>query len=326
MQWCRRSTNQPMKINFAEHRSLITFIGACVAVAIGATVLLYIYINRELLPPAPVERPPTDEPIATIPAPVTDTKVLGQSIELRDITVSTFGNGETHVLLVGGIHGGYEWNTVALAEQMIAHLTAVPSLVPENLTVSIIPALNPDGLALVTNGSTQNITPALVTRWSSNGLGRFNANDVDLNRNFACKWQPQATWRGASIAAGTHAFSEPEARALRDYVLQTRPTAVVFWHSVAGAVYASECEAGVLPATLVLMNAYAEAADYAAVPVFDAYPVTGDAEGWLASIGIPAITVELETRDTAEWERNLAGTEALLAVVASQSVTTTPQQ
>ncbi|MDA1334643.1 MAG: hypothetical protein O2794_01340 [bacterium] len=44
---------------------------------------------------------------------------------------------------------------------------------------------------------------------------------------------------------------------------------------------------------------------------FDAYEITGDAEGWLASINIPAITVELKTHETIEWSQNKAGIEAL---------------
>jgi hypothetical protein len=85
----------------------------------------------------------------------------------------------------------------------------------------------------------------------------------------------------------------------------------VFWHSQANAVYASECENGILAETLAIMNAYATAANYQAVDAFDAYEITGDAEGWLASIGIPAITVELSTHETIEWEKNLAGAKAL---------------
>jgi hypothetical protein len=60
------------------------------------------------------------------------------------------------------------------------------------------------------------------------------------------------------------------------------------------------------------MNTYATAANYGAVPVFDAYPITGDAEGWLASLGIPAVTVELGSRTSIEWTQNLAGVEAVL--------------
>ncbi|MFN3188606.1 MAG: M14 family metallopeptidase [Candidatus Paceibacteria bacterium] len=245
------------------------------------------------------------------------TQVLGQSVENRDVTIYSFGDGLSNVLFVGGVHGGYEWNSVLLAEAMIEYFTFNLELIPSDLTVNIIPVLNPDGLAMVTDGKTENLHATEITGWSSDGTGRFNANGVDLNRNFACKWQPQASWRGNAIPAGTVAFSEPEAQILRDYVLTTTPKAVVFWHSVAGAVYGSECEDGILPATLDIMNAYAVASSYGAVPIFDAYPVTGDAEGWLASIGIPAVTVELETRNSIEWQRNLAGTKAVLELISS---------
>jgi len=89
---------------------------------------------------------------------------------------------------------------------------------------------------------------------------------------------------------------------------------VVFWHSQANNVYASECENGVLPETLSLMRAYSAASNYGAVPVFDAYPITGDAEGWLASIGIPAVTVELGSRTSIEWAQNLSGMKAVLSM------------
>jgi hypothetical protein len=146
----------------------------------------------------------------------------------------------------------------------------------------------------------------------STGEGRFNANNVDLNRNFDCKWAPESSWRGKTVSAGTGAFSEPEAMSLKNYVEKISPKAAVFWHSQANNVYASECDNGVLPETLTIMNAYSIAADYGAVPIFDAYPITGDAEGWLASIGIPAVTVELGSRTSIEWEQNLSGTNALL--------------
>ena len=60
------------------------------------------------------------------------------------------------------------------------------------------------------------------------------------------------------------------------------------------------------------MNVYSQASGYKAIKTFDAYEVSGDVEGWLASINIPAITVELKTHETVEWERNLAGIKAIL--------------
>lgn len=288
---------------------------AIIGMVIGIIVLLTVAFF--LLQPKEVEPEPIAEVVPEVieaPAPVwPERSVIGSSVEGRSIEAYRFGDGDTNLLFVGGIHGGYEWNSIALAYEMIDYLTNDTNRVPENLSISIIPNLNPDGLFLAT-GREGRITydENLGTRMHADGIGRMNANGVDLNRNFACKWAPESTWRSQVVSAGTSAFSEPEAVALRDYVTSIAPDAVVFWHSQANNVYASECEDGVLPETLAVMETYASAAGYGEVPVFDAYPITGDAEGWLASLGIPAVTVELGSRTSIEWSRNLAGTEALI--------------
>ncbi len=251
-------------------------------------------------------------------------EVIGKSVEGRKIESYTYvGTGpllgtstnpaKKHVVFVGGMHGGYEWNSVLLAYQFMDYLKVNPTAIPANLTVTIIPAINPDGVFKVIGKEgrfTQAEIPAVTTEVSASG--RFNAHGIDLNRNFGCHWAPTSMWQSKTVSAGTSAFSEPEAAAIRDYALKYRPDGFVFWHSQANAVYASECDNGVLPGTTDIMNAYAKAAGYPAVASFTAYKITGDSEGWLASIGIPAITVELKTHETTEWDKNLAGIKALL--------------
>jgi murein tripeptide amidase MpaA len=272
--------------------------------------ILFILLSSESQPEVIVE--PQPEVIVEV-TPTTTVTTIGTSVESRAIEAHVIGSGENNLLFVGGVHGGYEWNSILLAYEMIDHFTANPDEIPENTRMHIIPNLNPDGLFLATGLDGRfEATDISSTEMHTTGEGRFNANGVDLNRNFACKWAPESSWRGRTVSAGTSAFSEPEAAALRDYVNQISPQVAVFWHSQANNVYASECESGVLPETLTVMNAYAIAGNYGAVPVFDAYPITGDAEGWLASINIPAVTVELETRTSIEWTRNLAGTKAVL--------------
>jgi hypothetical protein len=237
-------------------------------------------------------------------------QVIGSSVEGRKIEAYTFGTGAIKLLFVGGIHGGYEWNSVLLAYKFMDYLEVNPEVIPVNLSVVIIPSANPDGVYRVT-GKEGRFTAMDVSTKVPVGAGRLNARSVDLNRNFACKWQTNGTWRGASVSGGSEAFSEPEARAIRDFVLANKPVATIFWHSQSNAVYASECQNGILPKTLDIMTAYSRASGYPAVKTFDSYAVTGDAEGWLASINIPAITVELKTHETIEWEKNLAGIKAL---------------
>jgi hypothetical protein len=187
------------------------------------------------------------------------------------------------------------------------YLQAHPSVIPSNLSVAVIPSANPDAVFAVVGVEGRFTVEQVPDAPNTTGVGRFNAHNVDLNRNFGCHWQPESMWKGKTVNAGSAAFSEPEAIAIREYVLAHTPVAAIFWHSAANAVYASECNEGVLPATVKIMNTYATAAHYTPIASFDAYPIKGDAEGWLASIGIPAITVELSTHDTTDWDRNLAG-------------------
>ena len=239
-------------------------------------------------------------------------KNIGTSVEGRVIEAYIFGQGTHHLIFVGGMHGGYEWNSVLLAYQFIDYFRANPNSIPENVSVAVIPSLNPDGVYRVLGKEGRFTAGEALAQESTNGVGRFNAHNVDLNRNFDCKWKPKSTWKGQVVSAGTKAFSEPEAVAMRDFVSEYKPEGVVFWHSKANAVYASECEQGILPETLDIMNLYSRASGYGAVTSFDAYEISGDAEGWLASIYIPAITVELKTHETVEWEQNLAGVKSLL--------------
>ena len=238
-------------------------------------------------------------------------ETIGLSVEGRPIEAYTYGSGTKHLVFMGGIHGGYEWNSVVLAYEFLDYLENTSGTLPAGLTVTVIPSANPDGVFNVVGKEGRFAVGDVPTSQSVQAAGRFNANKVDLNRNFDCKWQPKSTWREVEVSAGTAPFSEPEAAALRDFILRNPPTAAIFWHSQANAVYASECEDGILPETRAIMNAYSRASGYPAVDTFDAYEVTGDAEGWLTSIGIPAITVELKTHETIEWDENLAGIKAL---------------
>lgn len=266
-----------------------------------------------------MKAPVVEVPQLTITPPDPRDSIIGASVEGRDIHAYTYGDGATHVVFVGGMHGGYEWNSVLLAYQFMDYLKAYPGTVPSGVTVTVIPDLNPDAVFKAV-GKEGRFAEADVPSGDLSAE-RFNADDVDLNRNFDCHWEPTGTWKSTTVSAGSAPFSEPEARAMRDYALSVKPAAVIFWHSAAGGVYASECAKGVLPQTVEIMNAYAKASGYPAIESFDAYPVTGDSEGWLASIGVPALTVELTKHDSVEWSENLAGIKAVLSYYGGGALT-----
>ena len=242
--------------------------------------------------------------------------VIGKSVEGRDITAYSYGTGSKKILFVGGIHGGYEWNTVLVAYQLMDYLTANSTAVPANEQVTVIPVLNPDGLFKVV-GTDGRFTAADVP--SSQSLvvsGRFNANQVDLNRNFDCDWQPTGMWQNTAVDGGSAVFSEPETQAFKSFIATYAPSAVVGWYSAAGGVYSSSCDSGILPETKAITDVYAKASGYPAHAAFDSYALTGDMENWLAKQKIPAISVLLTDHTDVEWDKNLAGVQALIAYYA----------
>ena len=287
--------------------------GSSAAKALGAGLLALVLIGIGLLVyfsrPAPVPPPGPQAPVPTSTGPVA--VQVGSSVAGRAITAYTYGTGQTNLLFVGGIHGGYEWNSALLAYQFMDYLSAHPEAVPANESITVIPSANPDGVFKVIGKEGRFAVADVPANPGPLGTGRMNAHDVDLNRNFDCHWAATSTWQGRPESAGTAAFSEPEAQAIRTAITKYKPSAVVFWHSASGTVYASECGAGASTQDLAVMNTYATAAGYKTSAVFDAYSITGDAEGWLASIGIPAVTVELTTHDVVEFDKNLAGAKAL---------------
>ncbi len=238
--------------------------------------------------------------------------VIGTSVEERAITAYHYGTGKTELLFVGGIHGGYAWNTVLVAYELMDYLEANPSAIPANVKVTVIPVLNPDGLAKAVQSDGRFNATDVSTSDATLVVGRFNAHTVDLNRNFDCDWQSSGTWQNKTVSGGSKVFSEPESQALRDYVEAHDITAAVVWYSAAGGVYASNCHNGVLPETTTLTYLFAKASGYTANNSFDFYQLTGDMVNWLAKNNIPAISVLLTNHKDVEWDKNKAGIEAIL--------------
>ena len=271
--------------------------------------------------PPPTEAPPTYEPppvsltlAPTLTAVATEETVpyavynFGQSSRGFPFTAFQFNNGPQHVVIVGGIHGGYEWNTILLAYEAIDYFLNNPAAVPDSVTLTIIPSANPDGQELVT-GKTGYFSVADLA--ADTIPGRFNGNNVDLNRNWDCLWAPTGTWRSREVSGGEAPFSEPESIALRDFLLQKRPDAVIFLHSAANGVFASGCPDTHQP-SMDLASIYGAAAGYPVYERFSAYEVTGDAGDWLSTQGITSISIELKNHENLDLEQNLSGILAVL--------------
>lgn len=223
--------------------------------------------------------------------------IIGLSFSGRPIEVYSFGQGERKRMIVAGIHGGYEWNTVALADELIMYLDEHPGEIPSDLTLYILRNLNPDGDVRGHDKS-----------------GRTNDRGVDLNRNFpinwAAEWDRDGCVQDTGITSGAGPGSEPETRALMNFI-QTHPLeALISYHSAA---------LGIFPGgspwdrdSIRLAEEIARATTYSYPPIDTGCQYTGTLADFAVDQGAAAVDLELSNHRDTDLEMNLTVLQILM--------------
>ena len=225
--------------------------------------------------------------------------IIGFSLAARPIEVYTFGAGEKEYLIVAGIHGGYEWNTIALANELITHINENPGVIPTDVTLYIIRNMNPDGEA------------------RDHGVdGRVNNNGVDLNRNFPSEnwikeWDRDGCWIYRPTTGGAFGGSEPETRSVMGFISSRRLEALISYHSAALGVFP-----GGVPWTgpsKRLASTLAKATGYPYPPIDTGCEYTGTLADWAVENEVgAAVDMELRNHRDTDFEENLKALKVFL--------------
>jgi predicted deacylase len=218
---------------------------------------------------------------------------IGTSAQGRAINAYYFGSGATTIIYTGAIHGS-ESSTKSLMDRWIQDLEAKARTIPAHLTVVVVPTVNPDGYA---RGS------------------RVNANNVDLNRNFATSdWQKDITTVNNQPfpgGGGASAMSEPETKTIAALAQRLHPKVILSYHSIGSMVAANQSGA-----STGLAAVYAQLSGYRNITGqsdsnFE-YSISGTADDWYAQMGIPSVLVELGSHSYHQFERNQSAMWAMI--------------
>lgn len=187
---------------------------------------------------------------------------LGQSARGRPLWSLQFGRGENRVLY-NAEHHANEWITTPLllyfAEKLAAAYAAGGALAGQDAadlfasaTLCLIPAVNPDGMDLVT-GELQSGESFEAAQRIARAYPRFpfpagwkaNLQGVDLNLQYPAGWErARAIKFGQGIVSpapadyvGSAPLEAPEARALYDFTLRFSPALIQAWHTQGEVIY-----------------------------------------------------------------------------------------
>jgi predicted deacylase len=268
------------------------------AIGISPTALFSYFVPSVTPNPrtTPYEALVATPTVFALPSGRTST-IIGLSVEGRPLEVYTFGQGESQRMIVAGIHGGYEGNTIRLADQLILYLDDHPEAVPSGVTLYILRSLNPDGDAR-----------------SHDKYGRTNANGVDLNRNFPvhwlAEWKRDGCWDELPTTGGSGPGSEPETKALMRFLSAHKIEALISYHSAA---------LGIFPGgepwdedSMKLAQAIAEVSGYPYPPIDTGCVYSGTLADYAVALGAAAVDMELANHHDTDYEINLPVLKVLL--------------
>ncbi|XP_046998059.1 carboxypeptidase B-like [Schistocerca americana] len=234
-------------------------------------------------------------------------ETIGQSYEGRSldvIQISSGGDGARPVILMdAGIHAR-EWIAPAAALYVINQLVenGVHSSLVNSIDWHILPLINPDGYEYT-------FTTDRMWR-KTRSFGPFLCRGVDANRNFDFHWNEVGTSESScgEAYAGEGPFSEPETRALRDYVLKNADRIKLYLtlHSYGGYILYPWGYTTELPEDWETLHALAKEANAAQIAAGGQnftigssrnamYPVSGNSDDWVKAVaGVPlSYTIEL---------------------------------
>jgi hypothetical protein len=258
-------------------------------------------------PVGPTSRPALSKTAVAAPTGEDDSWFsIGTSVEGRQIRAIKFGTGPTHLAIVGAIHGGWEKNTMTLVQKAYEYFRDNRDEIPDELTVYFVPAINPDGVAAGTDRESA-----------------WNAHGVDLNRNFASyNWSRDTFGRvgGRYGPTGTRKngggptpFSEPETKAVRDFILGDAINVVLSYHSGIVSVTAKDGGGGIGEP---LAKQVAAITGYGYIAKWTEYKLTGQFMDWLDEQQVKGVEIELPDQQTLDWSKNLKAMQAVMRSMA----------
>ncbi|MFA6436263.1 MAG: M14 family zinc carboxypeptidase [Candidatus Gracilibacteria bacterium] len=234
---------------------------------------------------------------------------IGNSVQGQPILCFQIGNGPRKFLYTAGIHGN-EIGTVKLMHHFINWAHKNHALL-SNFTLFIIPCINPDGYHLARRHPDY---------FKGGLMGRFNANQVDLNRNFDTPdFKQKSEWsfgkdyaEKVDVYCGEYGGSEPEVKALTEFIKNKKIQTLFMFHNAGRDVMGNS-----LPQAQKLAKQYAEKTGFQFIKEghWKKLQQTGTAAEWCDLNHVAYIEIEGYLRWGSDWKKQKEAIKASLFAI-----------
>lgn len=184
--------------------------------------------------------------------PLVEQSVIGYSVMKKPIRCLRAGRGKVKIF-INCAHHGLEYITSAF---IMKFLYEYAGCIQENKTMFgynvrkfydavsmyVVPMVNPDGVDIAVNGV--DITNpyhqkliSMVGIHSFNRVWQANAAGVDINHNYDAGWRVVKTRPSPTKFSGQYAESEPETKAIVEFVREHNFDMLIAFHSQGGEIY-----------------------------------------------------------------------------------------
>lgn len=232
---------------------------------------------------------------------------IGESVMEHKIYCLKTGTGRKK-LFINGAHHGLEYLTSEFIMKFLfdyaLHIEEETEFfgynakkLSEHAALYAVPMVNPDGVDIaihgidVTNPYHRKLV-SLVGIHSFNKVWQANANGVDINHNYNAGWRVVKSVPSPSKYSGPYSESEPETKAITDFVRTSDFDMLMAFHSQGGEIY-YDFDGKTAENSYQLAMSFAEASGYTVAKTSGSATFGGCKDWFIDEFGKAGFTIEM---------------------------------
>lgn len=232
---------------------------------------------------------------------------VGESVMEKKIYCIKIGKGKRKIF-VNGAHHGLEHITAAFIMQFLSEFAEKissecdffgenPVSLYNSSTIYAVPMVNPDGVDIAVNGLDienpyHRKLISMVGIHSFNKVWQANVNGVDINHNYDAAWQPVEKKPTPSKFGGPYPESEPETKAIADFIREEKFDLLLSFHSQGGEIY-YDFDGKMSADSLSFLNSFSRVSGYIPSKTSGSASFGGCKDWFIKEFGKAGFTIEM---------------------------------